>query len=151
MNDGDYDNIDDLLAELARKHKVALGADDPVAMLVTVNRFLLRETAASQDQLLQGFREAVATASSDWNKLANKRTETILNAAVFAAKNAVAAGAQEGVAAGLATFLQTAERLSGQIDGQLRQVRRLVFAGGIMLVLFVAACVVFYLAFEARR
>ena len=104
------DNIDDLLAELARKHKVALGADDPVAMLVTVNRFLLRETAAAQDQLLQGFREAIATASNDWNKLANKRAEAILNATIFATKNAVTSGAEEGVAAGLPVFLQAAEK-----------------------------------------
>ena len=147
----DDDNIDDLLAELARKHKVVLGLDDPVAMLLTVNRFLLRETAASQEQLLQGFREAVATASSDWNKLANKRAETVLNATIFAAKNAVATGAQEGVAAGLSVFLQTAERLSGRIDGQLKQVRRLVFGGAVTLVLLIAALGVLCVAFNLRR
>lgn len=145
------DNIDDLLAELARKHKVVLGLDDPVAMLLTVNRFLLRETAASQEQLLQGFREAVATASSDWNKLANKRAETVLNATIFAAKNAVAAGAQEGVAAGLSVFLQTAERLSGRIDGQLKQVRRLVVGVAVTLVLLIAALGVLCVAFNLRR
>ena len=151
MNNGDNDNIDDLLAELARKHKVALGADDPVAMLLTVNRFLLRETAASQDQLLQGFREAIVTASNDWNKLANKRTEAILNSTIFAAKNAVASGAEEGVTAGLSVFLQTAERLSGRIDGQLKQVRRLVFSGAVMLVLLIAALGVLCVAFNLRR
>ena len=145
------DNIDDLLAELARKHKVALGLDDPVAMLLTVNRFLLRETAASQEQLLQGFREAVATASSDWNKLANKRAETILNATIFAAKNAVASGAEEGVAAGLSVFLQTAERLSGRIDGQLKQVRRLVVVVAVTLVLLIAALVILCVVFSLRR
>ena len=147
----DDDNIDDLLAELARKHKVVLGLDDPVAMLLTVNRFLLRETAASQEQLLQGFREAVATASSDWNKLANKRAEAILNATIFAAKNAVAAGAQEGVAAGLSVFLQTAERLSGRIDSQLKQVRRLVVGVAVTLVLLIAALVILCVAFNLRR
>ena len=145
------DNIDDLLAELARKHKVALGADDPVAMLVTVNRFLLRETAASQDQLLQGFREAIATASNDWNKLANKRAEAILNATIFATKNAVASGAEEGVASGLPVFLQAAERVSGRIDGQLKQVRRLVFSVALLLVLLIAAFVILCVAFNLRR
>ena len=151
MSNGNDDNIDDLLAELARKHKVALGADDPVAMLLTVNRFLLRETAASQDQLLQGFREAVATASSDWNKLANKRAEAILNATVFAAKNAVASGAEEGVAAGLSTFLQTTEKVSGRIDGQLKQVQRLVFGGAVMVILLIATLVILCVAFGLRR
>ena len=145
------DNMDDLLAELARKHKVALGPDDPVAMLLTVNRFLLRETAASQEQLLQGFRESIATSSSDWNKLANKRAEAILNATIFAAKNAVASGAEEGVAAGLSVFLQSAERLSGRIDGQLKQVRRLVYSSAVMLVLLIAALVLLYVAFNLRR
>ena len=151
MNNGNDDNIDDLLAELARKHKVALGADDPVAMLLTVNRFLLRETAASQDQLLQGFREAVATASSDWNKLANKRAEAILNATVFAAKNAVTSGAEEGVAAGLSMFLQTAERLSGRVDGQLRAVWRLMAMVILALVLLIVGLVTLGIVFNLHR
>ena len=145
------DNIDDLLAELARKHKVALGADDPVAMLVTVNRFLLRETAASQDQLLQGFREAIATASNDWNKLANKRAEAILNATIFAAKNAITSGAEEGVAAGLPVFLQAAERVSGRIEGQLKQVRRLVFGVTLLAVTLIACLGVLGVLFYLRR
>ncbi len=145
------DNIDDLLAELARKHKVALGADDPVAMLVTVNRFLLRETAASQDQLLQGFREAIATASNDWNKLANKRAEAILNATIFATKNAVTSGAEEGVAAGLPVFLQAAEKVSGRIEGQLKQVRRLVFSVALLLVVLMVAFAFLCVAFNVRR
>ncbi len=143
---GDDHNIDDLLAELARKHKVALGADDPVAMLVTVNRFLLRETAASQDQLLQGFREAVATSSSEWNKLANKRTEAILNATIFAAKNAVASGAEEGLAAGLPTFLAAIEPAFRRLDRQLRQTRRLVLGvAGLAVVLAVCAAAEYFL------
>ena len=128
------DNIDDLLAELARKHKVVLGIDDPVAMLFTMNRFLLRETAASQAQLLQGFREALFTASSDSNKLANKRAETSLNAIILAVKNAVTSGAEEGIAAGLPVFLHAAERVSGRIDNQLRQLRWLVATAAVILV-----------------
>ena len=150
MSDHD-ENIDALLAELARKHKVALGTDDPVAMLITVNRFLLRETAASQDQLLQGFREAIATSSNDWNKLANKRAEAILNATIFAAKNAVASGAEEGVAAGLPVFLQAAETISRRIDGQLSQVKRLVLTVSVILVLLISGAVAAGVVFNLHR
>lgn len=73
-------------------------------MPITVNHFLLRETTASQNLLLQGFRESIATSSHDWNKLANKRAETILSATIFAAKNAISSGAEEGVPWNAATI-----------------------------------------------
>ena len=52
-------NIDELVAELARiARNVVLSPDDPVAMMITINRFLAREFAAHLDKLLQEFREA---------------------------------------------------------------------------------------------
>ena len=63
----------------------------------------------------------------------------------------MAAGAQEGVAAGLSVFLQTAERLSGRIDSQLKQVRRLVVGVAVTLVLLIAALGVLCVAFNLRR
>ena len=125
--DAGMEPIENLIAEIARIHKVALTPDDPVAMLVTVNRFLLRELAAAQMRIVQEFRETVATSASDWHKLANKRAETILNATIQAAKLAVASGAETGLSAGLSPFLEQAEAIARHTEHQLRQTRRLLW------------------------
>ena len=101
-----------MIVGVARTHKVILTPDDLVAMLVTVNRFLLRELATAQMRIVQEFRKAVATSASDWHKLANKRAEAILNATIRAAKLAVASGAQMGVSEGLPPFLERAETIA---------------------------------------
>lgn len=137
------DGIEDLIAELARVHKVVIGVDDPVAMQLTANRFLLRESAAQQEKTVQEFREVILTASSDWNKLANKRAEVILNAAVSAAKHAVAAGAEDGLAAGLTPFLDRADAIARRTENQLRQTRRLLWTtAGILAVAAVSVAAV---------
>ncbi|MBE7157278.1 MAG: hypothetical protein INR62_02360, partial [Rhodospirillales bacterium] len=73
-----------------------------------------------------------------------------INSTIFAAKTAVASGAEEGVAAGLSPFIQAAENLSGRIEGQLRRSQRLVFASALILLLM-TVLVVFCVAFELRR
>ena len=135
------DGIEDLISELARIHKVVIEVGDPVAMQLTANRFLLRESAAAQEKIVQEFRESVLTASSDWNKLANKRAEAILNATITAAKNAVATGAEAGLAAGLTPFLDRADAIARRTENQLRQTRRLLWGVACLAVVF-TVCVV---------
>ena len=145
------ERIDDLLAELARTHKVALSPDDPVAMLVTINRFLLREFATTQEQMIQGFREAIATSSSEWNKLANKRAEAILNATILAAKNAVATGAETGLTAGLPPFLEAGESIARRLENQLRRTRRLLYFLLTAVAFLTFAVAVFAVLYATRR
>ena len=134
-------NIDELINELARTHGVALNSDDPVAMLITINRFLAREFAAHLEKLLQDFREAIATSSSDWQHRINKRAEAVLNATILAAKSAVSSGAEAGLAEGLPPFLQAFEAAARRTEGQLRQLRRSIIALSVLVVLLIAALV----------
>ena len=134
-------DIDALITELARTHGVALSPDDPVAMLITINRFLAREFAAHLDKLLQEFREALATSSSDWQHRINKRAEAVLNATIMAAKSAGSCGAESGLAEVLPPFLKAFEAVARRTEGQLRQLRRLIIALSVLVALLIVALV----------
>lgn len=122
------EEIERFIALIARENKVVIGSDDPVAMQLTAMRFLLNELASAQEGIVREFRETVATSASDWEKRSQKRAEAVLNAAVLAAKNAVAAGAQEGLAAELPAFREAFAQASRRTDAQLHRSRRLALA-----------------------
>ena len=134
-------NIDELVAELARIHGTVLSPDDPVAMMITINRFLAREFAAHLDKLLQEFREALATSSSDWQHRINKRAEAVINGTIMAAKTAVSSGAESGLAEGLPPFLQAFEAATRRTEGQLRQLRRFIIALSVLVSLLIVALI----------
>ena len=131
------EDLDQFIALIARENKVVIGADDPIAMQLTATRFILRELAGAEEQIVRDFREAVATSAADWENRSQKRVENIMNAAVLAAKNAVAAGAQAGLAAGLPAFVEATERVTRQMNVQAQQTRRLLMwvAGAAVCVL----------------
>ncbi len=118
-------DLEKLIAEIAKNHKVVLGPDDPIVMLLSVNRFLINELAVSQTRMIQEFCEALATSSSDWQNRSNRRAESVLNASVTAAKNAVAAGAEAGITAGHELFIRAAGKASSQIESQLQEARKI--------------------------
>ena len=131
------EEIEQFIALIARENKVVIGANDPIAMQLTAMRFVLLELAEAQRGIVQEFRESVATSTADWENRSQKRAEAIMNAAVLAAKNAVAAGAQAGVAAGLPAFVEATERVTRQMNVQAQQTRRLLLwvAGAAVCVL----------------
>ena len=118
------EEIEQFIALIARENKVVIGANDPIAMQLTAMRFVLLELAEAQRGIVREFRESVATSAADWENRSQKRAEAIMNAAVLAAKNAVAAGAQAGVAAGLPAFVEATERITRQMNVQAQRTRR---------------------------
>jgi hypothetical protein len=81
------DGMDEVISEVAAKHGIAFGRDDPVLVLHTINDRLLRESAAAQQALLEACKgQLEASASSRWHTDATTRAERILHAAVTGSK-----------------------------------------------------------------
>ena len=120
------DRLNEIIAELARVHNVVLPKDDPALMLVTINAILAGDLAAELRALLQEFRETLVTQSSDWQKVASKKAEQVLNATVLAAKNAVAAGVQSALSESLPVFQSALQESAGRLQSQLAATRSLV-------------------------
>ena len=107
------DIVEDLIGEVARKHGIALGRDDPILVLHTMNDRLVRESAAAQQVLLDAFKQELEALASRWSMEATNRADRILQAA--------RAGSQEA--------MDICHAGRGRCNGSLRQDRGRARAG----------------------
>lgn len=75
--------------DIAVKHGVVLGKDDPVLILQTMNERLLEENRQAQKELLAQFKEEMENISSQWKNDAKEKAEKVLNAALAGSKEAM--------------------------------------------------------------
>lgn len=89
------DSLHRAIQEIAVKHGVVLGKDDPILILQTMNERLLTETQQAQQKLLQQFKEEMELISSQWKDDAKDKAEKVLNAALASSKEAMTKLLQE--------------------------------------------------------
>jgi cell division septum initiation protein DivIVA len=126
------DIVDELIKEIAGKHGIAVGRDDPILILQTINSRLLEDSAKAQQAMLERYKEEFEALSARWSSDAKVKAERVLNAALEASRNAMRERARETVA------LMRAELETGlsRVAGSLRQVHMV----GILNV--VASCMI---------
>ena len=129
------DRVDDLIGEVAHKHGVAIGRDDPILVLQTVNERLLQESSAAQQALLDAYKEELEALASRWSTDAADRADRILQAALAGSKETMANTLGEGA-------MTTAASVRAEVDAALARVAvRLQDARRIAILNLVAACI----------
>ena len=127
--------IEDLIAEVAAKHGVAIGRDDPILVMQTINDRLLREGAAAQQALLDAYKNELEAQASRWSAIATERADRVLQVALIGCKDMVAIQVKEGAGA-------TAASVSAAVDAALARVTcRLQDARRIAMLNLAAACI----------
>ena len=129
------DAVEDLIGEVARKHGIAIGRDDPILVLHTMNDRLVRESAAGQQVLLEAFKQELEALASRWSMEATDRADRILQAALVGSQEAMASAMREGANATGASVRTEVESALAQIAGRLLDARR------IALLNLAAACI----------
>jgi hypothetical protein len=90
---------DALLKEIAAKHGIAVGRDDPILILQTINNKLMQDSRKAQQDLLDQFKAELEGLSLRWSTDAKEKAERILNASLCASKESMEhlmqAGAKE--------------------------------------------------------
>jgi vacuolar-type H+-ATPase subunit H len=89
--------LDLIIKEVAVKNGIALGKDDPILALYTMNSFLLNETKKTQEEIVREFKEEFQAIAKAWEDEAKKKAETILNASLLASKNSAKALFEESI------------------------------------------------------
>ncbi|HAT1811121.1 TPA: conjugal transfer protein TraM [Legionella pneumophila] len=89
------EKTDKILQEIAIKHGVVLGKDDPILILQTMNDRLIEETRQAQAEMLAQFREEMEAISSRWKDDAKEKAEKVLNAALGGSKQLIVTLIQE--------------------------------------------------------
>ncbi|HAU0949081.1 TPA: conjugal transfer protein TraM [Legionella pneumophila] len=83
------EKTDKILQEIAIKHGIVLGKDDPILILQTMNDRLIEETRQAQAEMLAQFREEMEAISSRWKDDAKEKAEKVLNVALTASTDAM--------------------------------------------------------------
>lgn len=113
------DTLEDLIKEIAAKHGVAVGRDDPILILQTINARLLEDGAKAQRAMLQEHKEALEAIAQRWGVDAKDKAERILTASLIASKDAMARMMHDGAAA-------TTAAVRGELDPALSGIARAV-------------------------
>lgn len=88
--------FDALIREIAEKHGIVVGRDDPILVLQTINLRLLQDSAKAQQVQLDQYKEELEGLALRWGNDAKEKAERILNAALDASKSAMEQLMQEG-------------------------------------------------------
>jgi len=80
------DSLEPLIREIAEKHGIVVGRDDPILILQTINFRLLQDSAKAQQAQLDQYKEELEGLALRWGNDAKEKAERILNAALTASR-----------------------------------------------------------------
>ncbi len=133
------DKIEDTIREIAVKHGIAVGRDDPILILHTINDRLMRESSEAQKEILDRFKEELETVAHRWGEDAKKMAERTLNAALMASKDAMSQAMQDGALASVQSVRKELATATDQIKKSMAATKRtalMVLAASSILTVF---------------
>ncbi|WP_020405847.1 hypothetical protein [Hahella ganghwensis] len=92
------DKIEETIKEIAAKHGIAVGRDDPILILQTINERLMKDSASAQEEILARYKSELEEISHRWGEDAKSKAERTLNAALSAGREAMTKTMQESAA-----------------------------------------------------
>jgi len=115
--------VEELIREIATTHGIAVGRDDPIMILHTINRRLLMDSHNVQQELLRKFQEELEAAAKRWGDASKNRAEKILNAALTASRQTMDAAANDSMNAMVTAMRQEVDRGAGKMNAALSGMR----------------------------
>ena len=85
----DDNALGEMIIEIAAKHGIALGRDDPILILQTLNNRLLQDNQKAQQAMLNQYKEELEALSLRWSSDTKEKAERILNASLESSKVAM--------------------------------------------------------------
>ena len=128
-------DIDELIKEIAAKHGIAVGRDDPILILQTLNTRLMQANQKAQQDLLDQYKSELEDLSLRWSTDAKEKAERILNASLDASKTAMKQLLQ-------AVANEVVTTIKAEVDASLNHINRPIQeAHRIGLMNIVASCI----------
>lgn len=116
--------MEETIKEIAAKHGIAVGRDDPLLILHTLNNRLLQDSQKAQQALLDQYKSELEGISLRWSTDAKEKAERILNASLDTSKatmeRLMRAGAKEVVTTIKSEVDASLNRISGPIKSANR-------------------------------
>jgi hypothetical protein len=119
------DQMEELFAEIAAKHGMAMSRDDPIMVLQTINNRLLQDSATAQQAQLDQFKQEMEALSLRWENDARGKAERIVNAALAAGKDAMGQAMQDGADAAAGAIRAEIDAALVRVAASVRDAHRL--------------------------
>jgi len=78
----DDDRMPAIIAEIAKRHGVSVGNDDPILILHTLNLLLAEDSAQAQQRYLKAFKAVLEESANRWLADASQQAESIKQASI---------------------------------------------------------------------
>jgi hypothetical protein len=109
--------VEELIREIATTHGIAVGRDDPIMILHTINSRLLTDSHKVQQELLRRFQEELEAGAKRWGDDSKVRAERVLNAALNASRQTMDEAATAGARSAVEAVRREMERGANTIRG----------------------------------
>ncbi|KTD03715.1 traM protein [Legionella geestiana] len=106
------DKLQEITQEIAKRHGVLVGRDDPILMLHTMNDMLMQENLAAQRNVLADFRTMIEEGIHRLEDGSSKKSEQILNVAILASKTLLQNAMQDGAESAMSFINQEIDKKS---------------------------------------
>jgi hypothetical protein len=127
--------LEETIKEIAAKHGIAVGRDDPILILQTLNNRLMQANHKAQQALLDQYKSELEGISLRWSTDAKEKAERILNASLTASKSAM----EQLLRAGTKEAVTT---ITSEVDASINRISRLIKdANRIGLMNLAASCI----------
>jgi hypothetical protein len=83
------EEIQELIKEIAVNHGIAVGRDDPIMILHTINQRLMQDSQKAQEEMLESFKSELEAISQRWSLDAKDKAERVLTASLNASKQSM--------------------------------------------------------------
>lgn len=117
-------NIENLIEEVAVKHGVTIGKNDPILILTTINSRLIEDSQAGQKEILSEFKAELEEVTARWGIEAKGKAERILTAALTASKEAMDQALEQGATKTVESIQIEIEDIVRPLTVQLKNMRR---------------------------
>jgi hypothetical protein len=133
------DKIEAIIKEIAAKHGIAVGRDDPILILQTINEKLMQDSAAAQQAILNTFKEELEDIAHRWGDDAKNKAERTLNAALFASREEMMKVMQEGAKVAAESVRREVETGISKIAAPIRESKRVAFLNMVVAIMTIFA------------
>lgn len=118
------DKIEELIRVIAGKHGIAVGRDDPILILHTINDRLMHDSASAHQEILERFKSELEAIAHRWGEDAKAKAERTLNAAMAASKDVMARAVQDGAQAAAEAVRREIADTAAQLTTPVQEARR---------------------------
>lgn len=118
-------DIEETIKEIAAKHGIAVGRDDPILILQTLNNRLLQDSQKAQQAMLDQYKSELEGISHRWSTDAKEKAERILNASLDASKTAMERLMQAAAKELVTTIKSEVDISLNRISGPIKNANRI--------------------------